>query len=168
VLNLLATFVVSGLWHGAGLTFLLWGVYHGLLRGFEELLARRKKVRVPGRRVFTFLLVSAGWVMFRSERLSDFWYIVTHFGSGLAAQFSGYDLLFDAIASAYSVSRLVSVCGATGVLFAVEWFQERRERVSSPPAKVPVPIRLAAYIAFAVGIALFGVFQSTEFVYFRF
>ncbi len=70
--NLLATFALSGLWHGANWTFVLWGFYHGALVAGQR-LARRLPVlswAFPGRTLldiaFTFLLVLIGWSLFRS------------------------------------------------------------------------------------------------------
>lgn len=64
--NLFVVMFLGGLWHGAGWTFVLWGVYHGLLLVGHSLL--REKVAVP--RVIavalTFLAVTFGWVLFRS------------------------------------------------------------------------------------------------------
>ena len=63
-LNILLTFLVSGLWHGAAWTFLAWGCIHGLLLIAEKTLKLR-----PGR-VGTFLLVTIAWVFFRMPDLS--------------------------------------------------------------------------------------------------
>lgn len=70
-------FLASGLWHGANWTFAVWGLYHGGLMIGEILLEKagasrsqtgwRKAVSVAG----TFLLVTLGWIFFRSERLSQ-------------------------------------------------------------------------------------------------
>ena len=66
--NLLITFLVSGLWHGAAWTFVLWGLLHGLFnaleRGFSKPLSKvPHALRVLG----TFLIVNALWVLFRAE-----------------------------------------------------------------------------------------------------
>lgn len=65
--NLLITMLLGGLWHGANWTFVLWGLYHGVL-----LIAHRHTAgaweRLPAalQRGFTFLLIVLGWVLFRS------------------------------------------------------------------------------------------------------
>lgn len=64
--NILLTFLVSGLWHGADWTFVLWGGLHGLYLILERFLFRK---RSPGR-VLTFLAVCLGWVFFRSPDVS--------------------------------------------------------------------------------------------------
>lgn len=67
--NLTVVFCLCGLWHGAGLNFLVWGLYHGVLLAIERVLERRwgwipsAPVGIP----LTVLLVSIGWVFFRIE-----------------------------------------------------------------------------------------------------
>lgn len=71
VTNLLATFAVSGLWHGSTLNFLLWGLYHGLLNALSSKRpsAQHLSWREWGSAVGTFLLVSVGWVLFATPDL---------------------------------------------------------------------------------------------------
>jgi alginate O-acetyltransferase complex protein AlgI len=86
--NLLITMTLGGLWHGAGWTFVLWGLLHGLLlighRGFREFCVRRpawsrRLESAPGtllRIAVTFFSVSALWVVFRAARPEDAWTIL--------------------------------------------------------------------------------------------
>ena len=71
-LNTMATFLISGLWHGAAWTFVLWGGIHGLFVAGEKLLGNRLE-RVPKalRVGLTFLLVNVLWVLFRAESFSQ-------------------------------------------------------------------------------------------------
>jgi alginate O-acetyltransferase complex protein AlgI len=70
-LNLWIVFLVSGLWHGANWTFLVWGAYHGTFLVLEKLFALRLAARLPRvLRVFvTFVIVAVGWVFFRAADL---------------------------------------------------------------------------------------------------
>ena len=67
-LNVLMVFLISGLWHGANWTFILWGCLHGVITILERIA-----VRSPGRRLkpvkwfFTFFAVSLLWLLFRAE-----------------------------------------------------------------------------------------------------
>ena len=72
MLNVMVVFTVSGLWHGAAWTFVLWGILHGLLSVLTRLADPicRKIPRVIGV-VFTFTFVSLAWVLFRAESVSD-------------------------------------------------------------------------------------------------
>ncbi len=66
-LNLFAVFFVSGIWHGAAWTFIVWGVAHGVVRVFEKLFIKQLE-KIPDliRIFFTFMFVNAAWVLFRS------------------------------------------------------------------------------------------------------
>jgi alginate O-acetyltransferase complex protein AlgI len=68
-LNLVITMAVAGIWHGAGLTFIVWGLYHGLLLAAEHMVGEKRLRYVPtrARQTVTFLLVLVGWVLFRSD-----------------------------------------------------------------------------------------------------
>jgi D-alanyl-lipoteichoic acid acyltransferase DltB (MBOAT superfamily) len=65
------TFLVSGFWHGTGLTFLVWGAMHGIFQILEGLIFKRKTETMSFstrlfRMALTFALVSIAWVFFRS------------------------------------------------------------------------------------------------------
>lgn len=63
------TMVVSGLWHGANLTFIVWGAWHGLLLVIQGIFKRYVKLTLPALLTWfiTFELVVWGWVWFRAE-----------------------------------------------------------------------------------------------------
>ncbi len=65
--NILITFLISGLWHGANWTFVMWGGLHGLYLVTERLLGKKYR---PGS-IVTFLLVCFAWIFFRSATVSD-------------------------------------------------------------------------------------------------
>jgi alginate O-acetyltransferase complex protein AlgI len=67
--NLWAVFLISGLWHGAAWTFVLWGAYHGLFLVADRLflIALLKKLgRIPAT-LITYVIVLFGWVLFRAD-----------------------------------------------------------------------------------------------------
>ncbi len=78
--NLFITFLISGLWHGAAWTFLIWGGLHGLgvmiTRELERSAYYRERVPRFVKQGFVFLFVSLTWVFFRAESLGDAWLIV--------------------------------------------------------------------------------------------
>lgn len=71
ILNTMIVFVCTGIWHGANLTFILWGFLHGLLMSAETLLSRRNKTERPMfgplKWLYTILFVILGFVIFRSD-----------------------------------------------------------------------------------------------------
>ncbi len=85
-LNLLATFIISGLWHGAAWTFLVWGSLHGLGLVATRQLERSSwfRDRLPRfvKQIGVFLFVCFAWVFFRAESMGDAGLIISRiFGS---------------------------------------------------------------------------------------
>lgn len=74
-LNTLVVFAVSGLWHGANVTFLVWGLFHGVCLVGERLLLRGREVRSRAGRLVhrgaTLLVVWFAWIFFRSPTMAD-------------------------------------------------------------------------------------------------
>lgn len=76
--NIMITFLISGLWHGAGFTFLVWGALNGLYQVAEDILKRKNIMKPPKTRkqkivatVCTFLLIDFSWLFFRAPTLQD-------------------------------------------------------------------------------------------------
>ncbi len=70
--NILIVFFLSGLWHGAGWNFILWGMLHGVLFVLVRMAGEGiKKVPVWCSRIFTFLYVAVAWVYFRAESVAQ-------------------------------------------------------------------------------------------------
>ncbi|WP_070971887.1 MBOAT family O-acyltransferase [Vibrio sonorensis] len=69
-LNLIITFLIGGIWHGAGWTFALWGLIHGVAL-VNHRLWKVFNIRIPklASILITFLFVNASWVIFRSENM---------------------------------------------------------------------------------------------------
>lgn len=71
-LNLSIVFFVTGLWHGAGVTFVLWGLYHGFFSILERLGLNKfwGKFKAIGH-IYALLIVNFGWVLFRADTISQ-------------------------------------------------------------------------------------------------
>jgi alginate O-acetyltransferase complex protein AlgI len=69
-LNLLCVFLVTGLWHGAALTFVAWGLWHGAALMFERSIGVTADSKHWGLRAWTALVVVLGWILFRAESIS--------------------------------------------------------------------------------------------------
>ncbi len=73
-INLAIVMVLGGFWHGASWNFIIWGVLHGALLGFERSMGRQSlyfRMRRPVRVALTFGLVVIAWVFFRAETLPE-------------------------------------------------------------------------------------------------
>lgn len=85
--NMFLTMVVSGLWHGAAWTFIIWGAVHALgrfcTRELESTPFYREKVPKIVKQIFVFVFVTFAWIFFRAESIGDAWIIITRiFTSG--------------------------------------------------------------------------------------
>ncbi len=71
--NLIIIFLLTGFWHGAAWSFVLWGAYHGLFLILERLGLGRILKKLPAlfRHIYTLLAVMCGWVFFRAESIGD-------------------------------------------------------------------------------------------------
>lgn len=84
-LNLMVVWLLTGIWHGTGASFLLWGVYYGVLLVLEKLILRRVLNKVPDavRHVLTLLCIVIGWVFFFSPSPQAAFAMLGHmFGTG--------------------------------------------------------------------------------------
>ena len=89
-LNTFITFAISGIWHGSGLSFLIWGVLHGLFNMFENIftdigIMKKNKSDIPFggrllRSIITFVLVDFAWIFFKADSAQHaFSYIIQMF-----------------------------------------------------------------------------------------
>lgn len=83
--NIMIVFLVSGLWHGASWTFVIWGLLHGLYQVIGILTSKlREKIKFNNKIlsslkiVFTFLLVTFAWIFFRASTFTDAIYVITN------------------------------------------------------------------------------------------
>jgi len=170
--NILATFAISGLWHGANWTFVAWGVLNGVYVLIEIMTTNMRDriwsvVRVSEssvvRRttgvVVTFLLTCVAWIFFRSQNFDDAWYILSHLGTN-------WD--FGAIRTPHFLLRQMPVA-LGGVLF-VELINvvQSRMSVTKVVSRAPLAMRWALYLGILFAVIFFGVYQETQFIYFQF
>lgn len=72
MLNIMIVFLISGIWHGAGWTYIVWGVMHGIASVINRCIAKWwKKVPHFVSIVLTFLFCNFAWIFFRAEKISD-------------------------------------------------------------------------------------------------
>ncbi len=94
--NILIVWVLTGIWHGAGWNFLLWGLYYALWMLAERLFLGKWLERLPAvlRHVYTLVVVLVGWALFAIESMGHLGqYLLVCFGGGrLWDAFTGYQL----------------------------------------------------------------------------
>ena len=186
VINILLTFIISGFWHGAAWTFVIWGALHGLFLILEACLAPLGKrlsglcgrfLAACGRKiatVLTFTLVCFAWIFFRAQSLADAGYVIKNLfvgagqqtaylvsflkgQAGLAATLNG---IWPGVAQ---MDFLIAV--ASIILFLI--FEGNLElwRRKFEAHKL---FRWAVYYLAILLILYFGVFDNSQFIYFQF
>ncbi len=156
--NLFATFVVSGLWHGANWTFVVWGAIHGAYQILERVAQDMKVPKLP--KILSILLVFAGtclaWVFFRAATVQDAFRIVGTMFTNLGDSVHVGDIGIFAF----------SVWGVA-VLFLVEFMMEYRPGYSLLHHRL-APVRFATIVVMLIFIISLGVFDGSQFIYFQF
>ena len=176
-LNLMITFVLSGLWHGANWTYVMWGALNGAFQIIGDAKGRllKKWVRRETfglkffQRLCTFALICLTWVFFRAQSIADAFAI-------LASMFSVNNLWIftDGTLLSLGLSTLewVVLAGSIGVLWAVDIAHEHGVSLGAKLAQQPIVFRWLTYVCVIVFILLFGVygvgFDAGQFIYFQF
>ena len=164
--NIMITFLVSGVWHGANWTFIFWGLIHGMLQCIEKILGIDPKGKfanhplskklTPIRILITFLLVNFAWILFRLPSLEVanivFSKIFTWEGSGLFLP-SNSTLAFMLIALTIVISK--DICEE--YFSKIQLFNNQN-----------VVVRWSSYLIIITLIMLCGVFDSSQFIYVKF
>lgn len=127
-LNLLAAMTISGLWHGASLTFVVWGLWHGVGLILQNCWQRFVKVQWPGvaTQLFTFLFVCFGWLLFRSSDWDAFASYCQGFMRWQQAPELNWLLLFGAMAAFFVGANKAQWLMDTGVATfeKLAWWQQ--------------------------------------------
>jgi D-alanyl-lipoteichoic acid acyltransferase DltB (MBOAT superfamily) len=186
--NVIVTFLLSGLWHGANWTFVAWGALHGLYLIAGRALAPVRTslasslglnhipVLVRASSVTaTLSLVTFAWIFFRAESLTDAWFIATHLTTGLGSILRS--LLEPGGAGMMSRLGLAALPVAqhewllTGLLGAAVIIGDQRpphRRLIDLLAARPGWARWGTAYALLCAAAFFGVYRSATFIYFQF
>ena len=181
-LNLSIVFLVSGFWHGANWTFIIWGALHALylVLGLVANKATRKaghtQSRLPHSKhaaaVATFVCVAFAWIFFRANNVADAFYILRHLGSGWSAVWKPVQIkgMVTQLGGGDTIAGLTNiVLGALSILF-LEFVQlkTRGRRAIDWLFDKPRVLRWGFYYSLILLILIFGVFDNSEFIYFQF
>ena len=165
-MNLMITFLVSGLWHGASWNFIIWGGIHGAVQILEALFGRKNKAPVFFRWLGTMLIVSAAWVFFRANTLNDALYVFVHCLEGITSPVTyllngilGFGFgIFSPMLTVFSAA----VCLVTDLLC-------RKKDFPAALGALPTAARWAVYLFLCLLlIFLTPVYSNSTFLYFQF
>lgn len=182
-LNLMITFLVSGLWHGAAWTFVIWGALHGIYQVLEDLtVPLRDKIKDAlhvnreafsyrlGQMAVTFALTTFAWIFFRAGSISEAFYYIerlfTKWNPWVLFDQSLYQLGLDVTEMNLAVIAVV-------ILLLVDLLKYcKNMNLSEFLVKQNLWFRWAVVLFLIISILVFGKygvdFDSTQFIYFDF
>ncbi len=169
--NLFITFLISGLWHGANWTFIVWGALHGFYlvfaivsRPLREALVRLAGLdKVPtllqaGRLLCTFVLVNLGWLFFRANSIADAGVLLKNL-----FVFTPLTALTEMIAPGALLLNLALI----GILEMFHYLQRDKEIPQLLSSK-PWLVRWPAYALITMAILYLSAGGEQQFIYFQF
>jgi alginate O-acetyltransferase complex protein AlgI len=159
ILNLIIVFFVTGLWHGAQSTFVIWGLYHGVLILLEKLGLKKQLNKLPNifSHIYFFLALNLSWVLFRSNTIADakiYYQSMFNFNKTVNTEFLNFYITKD-----------VYVIILLGLLFAFPWFSMYLKRVLNNS----IILKPILYILLFIIITFYTTIENyNPFIYFRF
>lgn len=162
--NTFIIFLLSGFWHGANWTFIAWGAYHAILFLPLILMGKNRKylnevaegkalpsLKETGQMLLTFMLATAGWIIFRSDSIAQAWQYfaqIPHLGTPYT-------------------EGLLTITLLTAGMFVVEWVQRQREHGLDLQMLKSHILKFSIY--YIIIFILFLVQKGAEsFIYFQF
>lgn len=156
----LATMLASGLWHGFQSTYLVWGLYHGLLLYGNTVYTKIKRsssTRSPWfSRILTFALVSFGFLFFRSASLADA-------GILLQSIFVKSTTYHDLLLTIHSMDLILSFAAIILIMGFETYLHDNQKSWSD----LSFTVQWAVILILLLAISIVGVYQpiNTEFIY---
>lgn len=171
-LNVMIVFAVSGIWHGANVTFLIWGLMNGayqVIGGLVRSLMKKLKLKeFPGwlSVIWTYLLISFTWVFFSADSFNTAISIIGRVFSGnFLAGFSP-KVLYD---MGLGTNNLVFVLAALAILIVADFICEKKKcDISELLTNTAWPVRLAVYWILVTMILFSTNLSTQEFLYMNF
>lgn len=179
--NLMVTFLVSGIWHGANWTFIIWGGLNGLYQIIGDL--KNKTLKNIGfniknkhidkflnifRVLITFSLICFSLIFFRANTVKDAFYIVGNLFSDIT-NITNIQYLYNISTElGLNIFEILMVTGCIIILLFIELL-EYKQRIYVTLNKLPFIIRFIFYYIITIIIISMGVFSNAgQFIYFQF
>lgn len=162
-INLMIVFIISGIWHGAAYTYILWGFLHGLYQILERKISIKFKHNFIN--VFwTFTLVTLAWIFFRAPSISDAMYVLTNM-----FKFNGSFEQISAVG--FDKFDYVIILLSTVSIMLLEYFNIKFN-ILEKFKNIHIAFRLIIYIIVFFIIVIFGQygpgFNNSQFIYLGF
>lgn len=172
--NLMVVFLISGFWHGANWTFIVWGFLHGIYLILATIFFKNKEKKTSSKFkntiavCSTFLLVSFTWIFFRASSIKDANYIIWHLFDGIAQpiQYILKGIIYLKLNKFLLIDFLV--LGVSLVILLVVDMNLQTKNWNIWLQKKSTFFRWSTYIIITLMIIIFGIFDNRQFIYFQF
>ncbi len=176
MLNIMIVFMISGFWHGASWTFIIWGALHGIYQLIGIVIAKKKLLPTERfvffRKVSVFFLVTIAWIFFRSESFTQAFYFIKNLFVKIPEQVSLiisnkslerlHLLYLDQTSKDFFLAILLLV-----FVELVQYSQKTRTIPELIDSRNKVT-RWSFYVVILYSLIFLGVFEKTQFIYFQF
>lgn len=177
-LNIFIVFVISGLWHGANWTFILWGAIHGAATVGHSFIKKWINKFYTSRSllwdflsvVVTFSIVTLAWVFFRADTVGTAFHILSEiFSSGTWSTIVTAIIQFDFTVIDLPFHMPDFITGVILIiLMEVIHFLQRKQTIVEWITQRPLFQRWAIYYLLIMGVIVLGKFEANSFIYFQF
>jgi len=178
--NIMITFLISGIWHGASWTFIAWGALHGVYLIVETIIIKPLNAALKllsienlfvvnvARTAVTFGLVSFGWILFRAETLDDSLFIMANLFSDFA-YWSEVPYVFRTLSNmGMGLAQLLAAFVCIIVLVIAD-IAAGEGNIHEKLMEKPADMRFAFYLLIGFLTIALGVFHDgADFIYFQF
>jgi D-alanyl-lipoteichoic acid acyltransferase DltB (MBOAT superfamily) len=172
--NLMLVFVVSGFWHGAQWTFIIWGALHGTILILENFTKKHNIMLFKKENVFSniaqilivFFITGVAWIFFRANTTGEAFHIVGHlfdFSQPLASSIRGMTLYLGG-----PFWKLLACFALILFLLFTEHNINRGKLTENKIIQQPTIMRWSIYSVLVLSIFMFGAFDVERFIYFQF
>ena len=150
--SLLVVMFLGGLWHGASVNFIIWGMFHGILLIINDFL-KKKKISLSQNlnKLIVFFVVSILWIIFRSDNL-----LITKLKFKKLCEFETFFQNFT-----YDLFNLLIGFTMILIVLSKDFLEERKIRMSKN-------YRIILSLIFIWLISFVGIFEGSNFIYFKF
>lgn len=163
--NILITFLVSGLWHGASWTFVIWGALHGLFQILEKMIGVNS-ISYNGKPIArmlailtTFFLVNFAWIFFRMPTVSDAYSFIGRIITLAEGNFTSLNVLFPLLVVFIPILIFKEI---------VEERQTLNGCVCDFLSNKHTLVRWGSYLFLIIYLLLYGVLDNSQFIYVNF
>ena len=167
-LNVMVTFTISGLWHGAAMNYVAWGAANGALQVAESFLPRRfneprGRLGRCAKALLTFIVIDATWLLFRAHALSTALHMAERMIRCAAAA---------PMATGFTFPQALVLVVGLAALGALDALHERGRTLTAWLDCRPAALRMALMLLGVLLVVIFGVwgtnYDAQAFIYFQF